>query len=85
MGRDASGAAIVTIKQLWCASWGGHTTTRHFAADRIYDKCVSCGWESPGWPLDAPKPVPVFLRPDFSKQATKGFTRRVVTFQKRIG
>lgn len=57
----------------------GHDNLLQFDRDRMYLKCTSCGYESPGWELnDAPRPkasrtedsrpISVPSRPDTSRR-----------------
>ena len=44
------------VRQMICGLHG-HDSLLHFEDDRMSLKCVSCGHESPGWELDATRPV----------------------------
>jgi len=44
------------IAQRFCA-WRGHNEILKFEANRVALRCVSCGYESPGWILDLPRPI----------------------------
>ena len=44
------------VREAFCALHG-HDSLLQFEHDRMFLKCVSCGYESPGWALDKPRPV----------------------------
>ena len=46
------------VRQILCGLHG-HDRLLHFEEDRMSLKCVSCGHESPGWDLDATRPIQV--------------------------
>jgi hypothetical protein len=39
---------IVVWRQAWCA-WRGHDATIHAADGRLWLRCETCRYESPGW------------------------------------
>jgi hypothetical protein len=45
-----------SLRQLMCAL-RGHEEYRQFEKNRVYLQCVACGHESPGWTVDARRPV----------------------------
>jgi hypothetical protein len=45
-----------SLKRLMCAL-RGHEDYRKFEKNRVYLQCISCGHESPGWTVDARRPV----------------------------
>lgn len=45
-----------SVKRLICAL-RGHEDYLHFEKNRVYLQCVACGHESPGWTIDARRPV----------------------------
>lgn len=45
-----------SLKRLICA-FRGHEEYLHFEKNRVYLECVACGHESPGWTIDARRPV----------------------------
>jgi hypothetical protein len=40
------------LTYLRCSLWGGHEETLQFQKDRLFLRCVSCGYETSGWALD---------------------------------
>lgn len=38
------------LRELCCLLWHGHDTIAVFPDWKL--RCVSCGWESPGWRID---------------------------------
>ena len=44
------------LKRVVCAI-RGHEDYLHFEKNRVYLQCVACGCESPGWTVDARRPV----------------------------
>jgi hypothetical protein len=44
------------VRQVACGLHG-HDQMLQFAKDRMFLKCVTCGYESPGWELTEPQPV----------------------------
>jgi len=45
-----------SLKRLICAI-RGHEDYLHFEKDRVYLRCVACGYESPGWTVENHRPV----------------------------
>ena len=45
-----------SLKRLICGL-RGHEDYLHFEKNRMYLECVACGYESPGWTIDARRPV----------------------------
>ena len=59
MARVASYLArhlMSSLTRLICAI-RGHENYRHFEKNRVYLQCIGCGHESPGWTVDARRPV----------------------------
>jgi len=42
--------AIGRVVEMFCA-FRGHQTVLHFGERRLSLKCVTCGYESPGWDI----------------------------------
>lgn len=51
-----AGQLMGSVYRLICAL-RGHEDYLHFEKNRVYLQCVSCGHESPGWTIDARRPV----------------------------
>ena len=51
----------MSFQRLVCAV-RGHEEYLHFEKDRVYLQCVACGYESPGWKVEARRPVLHFHR-----------------------
>jgi hypothetical protein len=49
-------ALLERLRHLVCALHG-HDHLRQFERNRMFLKCVSCGYESPGWELSRPRPT----------------------------
>jgi hypothetical protein len=47
---------MASLKRILCAV-RGHEDYLHFEKNRVYLECVACGHESPGWTIDARRPV----------------------------
>jgi hypothetical protein len=47
---------MASLTRLICAIWG-HEEYVHFEKNRMYLQCIECGHESPGWIVDARRPV----------------------------
>ena len=59
MARFASylaGHFMGSLTRLICAL-RGHEEYLHFEKNRVYLQCIGCGHESPGWTIDARRPV----------------------------
>ena len=59
MARFASyltGHLMASLTRLICAI-RGHEDYLHFEKNRMYLQCIECGHESPGWTIDARRPV----------------------------
>lgn len=54
----------------WFCALRGHEEYLHFEKNRMYMQCVGCGHESPGWTIDARRPV---LRFQSRRAATAGY------------
>jgi hypothetical protein len=44
------------MRQAYCGLHG-HDTLLQFARERMYLKCTSCGYESPGWAINGEPPA----------------------------
>lgn len=44
------------VRQMWCGLHG-HDSLLQFEQDRLFLKCVSCGYETPGWELNETPPT----------------------------
>jgi hypothetical protein len=54
---DGPGTAVVArVRQMLCGIHG-HDNFLHFERDRMSLRCVSCGYESPGWSLTETPPT----------------------------
>jgi hypothetical protein len=62
---DSLGSRVLAwIRQAYCGLHG-HDAMLHFAKDRLYLQCVSCGHRTPGWELnDVPRPATAVAVPD---------------------
>ena len=47
---------MASLTRLICAIWG-HEEYVQFEKNRMYLQCIECGHESPGWTIDARRPV----------------------------
>jgi len=50
------GTCMESLRQLICAL-RGHEDYLRFERNRMYLQCIACGYESPGWTIDARRPV----------------------------
>ena len=55
-----SGRILDWLRQAMCGLHG-HDTFLHFDKDRMSLRCVSCGYESPGWQLNEARPTVTIL------------------------
>jgi hypothetical protein len=56
-GLSEGGTAMVYwVRQVACGLHG-HDQMLQFAKDRMFLKCSTCGYESPGWELTEPQPI----------------------------
>jgi hypothetical protein len=54
---DGLGTAVVAkVKQMFCGMHG-HDNLMQFERERMFLRCVSCGYESPGWELTETPPT----------------------------
>ena len=54
---EGVGARVLEwIRQTYCGLHG-HDAMLHFEKDRMSLQCASCGHQTPGWELEAPRPV----------------------------
>jgi hypothetical protein len=69
--RSASGGWFESLSrwlsQVFCG-FKGHDTLLHFEDERMSLRCVSCGYESPGWELNEVPPT-VTVRGDARRHA----------------
>lgn len=49
--EDLSGRMMDRVRQVICGLHG-HDSLLQFGPDRMYLRCVSCGYETPGWELN---------------------------------
>lgn len=78
-GEDLGGRVIGKMRQMFCGLHG-HDSLLQFGRDRMYLRCVSCGYETPGWALnDTPPPaaIPQETRPQPLMQPQLVSARRV--------
>ena len=54
--RHKGQVVMDSLRRLLCGL-RGHEHYLHFETNRVYLQCVACGHESPGWTIDAHKPV----------------------------
>jgi hypothetical protein len=62
-----SGRILDWARQAMCGLHG-HDTFLHYDKDRMSLRCVSCGYESPGWELNEARPT-VTMRGDARRHA----------------
>jgi hypothetical protein len=55
-GDHASTAVVSRVRQIFCGMHG-HDNLLQFQRDRMFLRCVSCGYESPGWELTETPPT----------------------------
>ena len=54
---DSLGIRVLNqVRQTFCGMHG-HDSLVQFERERMFLKCVSCGYETPGWALDKTPPV----------------------------
>ena len=54
---DGLGSAVaLKVKRMFCGMHG-HDNLMQFERDRMFLRCVSCGYESPGWELTETPPT----------------------------
>ena len=51
-----TGHLMESLRRFICAI-RGHDDYLQFEKNRVYLQCISCGHESPGWTVDARRPV----------------------------
>jgi hypothetical protein len=49
-------AIMRALNRLICAI-RGHEEYLHFDKNRLHVQCIDCGYQSPGWAVDTPRPV----------------------------
>jgi hypothetical protein len=54
-GRLALG--LRHLRYLHCSLLRGHDESLQFQKNRLYLRCISCGYETPGWSLDRSMPL----------------------------
>jgi hypothetical protein len=63
-----------SLRRLICA-FRGHEDYLQFEKNRVYLHCIACGHESPGWTVDARRPV---LRLESRRgKASHGLVRKI--------
>ena len=60
------GRVMDRLRQVVCGLHG-HDSLVQFAQDRLYLRCVSCGYETPGWDLED-KPRVTIARPEQTRR-----------------
>jgi hypothetical protein len=50
------GRVLDRVREAFCGLHG-HDSMLQFEEDRMFLKCASCGYESPGWELNEPRPI----------------------------
>jgi len=55
---DLGGRMRDRVRQMFCGLHG-HDSLLQFQQDRMFLRCASCGYETPGWEVSEPKRVPV--------------------------
>lgn len=53
---DGTFSRLLKRVQFALCSLHGHDPLLHYDQNRIYLRCASCGYESPGWELDQRRP-----------------------------
>jgi hypothetical protein len=48
-GLTLLGVGLWVLRAQWCRLNGGHDLLFHFEAGRVCLRCVSCGYQTPGW------------------------------------
>jgi hypothetical protein len=48
---------LVNLRRTICRLWHGHDSLLQLDEKRLSLKCVSCGYESPGWDLNERPPT----------------------------
>ena len=62
-GDESGGRVMDRVRQMFCG-FHGHDSLLQFERDRMFLRCVSCGYETPGWELnEAPPTVKVSEQP----------------------
>ena len=56
------------VREAFCGLLHGHDSLLQFQQDRMFLKCVSCGYESPGWELNQ-TPPPIVARANRRRRA----------------
>jgi hypothetical protein len=49
--------ALQHLGYLHCSLLRGHDESLQFQKNRLFLRCISCGYETPGWSLDRSMPV----------------------------
>jgi hypothetical protein len=49
--------ALQHLSYLHCSLLRGHDESLQFQQNRLFLRCISCGYETPGWSLDRSMPV----------------------------
>jgi hypothetical protein len=45
------------LRYLQCSMLRGHDESLQFQQNKLYLRCISCGYETPGWELDRKMPL----------------------------
>ena len=64
-----------SLRRLICAL-RGHEDYLQFEKNRVYLQCIACGHESPGWTVDARRPVLRF-QSRRAKTSSQGLMRKI--------
>ena len=70
-----TGHLMESLRRLICAI-RGHEDYLQFEKNRVYLQCISCGHESPGWTIEARRPVLTF-HARRTKTASHGIVRKI--------
>jgi hypothetical protein len=55
--RGRLALALRHFRYLHCSLLHGHDESLQFRKNRLYLRCISCGYETPGWVLDKSMPL----------------------------
>jgi hypothetical protein len=55
--EDRLARSFRQLRYLQCSLLGGHEECLQFQKNRISLRCISCGYETPGWVLDRHTPL----------------------------
>jgi hypothetical protein len=51
-------------KQFWCGLIHGHDHLTIFETNRMFQRCQSCEFETPGWTIDGCPPKQIYRVPE---------------------